>query len=216
MALYLKTNDNVFKNKNFGYENVDGYQEYLESDGNAYINTGWTGYRSPAQDVAGVIPSDAPRFEIKFETSENTFKAILGTLTYNQPYIATNGAKVTYSGNGANFINIPLNSGKNIIEIGSVYSKLNNNQIADNSDMTKPYRVNAYLDSPILLFGAYYNSGGGSQFEITDKTKIYYFKAYEGERLVLDLRPYKVNGVICMRDELTKTYYFNAGSGAFN
>ncbi len=215
MGIFIKADNNIFSDKNLGQlELVDGLVEYLESDGQAYIDTLWSGYRKNSGDVAGTIPSNAPSFEIKIAVEETSYMPILGVLSRAQPNVNTNGNIIQYIGKGAHFNSITLASGENVLKVGSVYSYINNTQISDNLDMDNQYRLNAFNDS-ILLFGGYYTMSGGSAFEISSHTKIYYFKAYEGDTLVLDLRPYRYNGVGCMIDVLTNTLYMNAGDGAF-
>lgn len=45
--------------------------------------------------------------------------------------------------------------------------------------------------------------------------RIYYFKMFDGDNLVLDLVPYSNNGTIGMKDTLTNRIFTNAGGGSF-
>lgn len=73
MALVLSTNDADYSTRNLGTAERSIYGEisYIQSDGNVYIDTGFTGYRNSSNDVAGSIPEDAPRIEITIETGSD-------------------------------------------------------------------------------------------------------------------------------------------------
>lgn len=217
MGIFTKLDDVLFNDKNFGkIVTEDGYVEYLEGDGASYIDTLWSGYRANYSDIAGEIPSNAPKFEIKYNNNGDTFIPLVGTLSEAQPCITMTTNKIQYIGKGANFEFVSaVDAEEHTVEIGSVYSYIDDVQIADNSDMSNQYRINPYPDMTILLFGGYYITAEDSSFRMTQHTKIYYFKAYEGDNLILDLRPYRKNGIGCMRDELTGTIYENKGTGVF-
>lgn len=217
MGIFTKLDDVLFNDKNFGkIVTVDGYVEYLEGDGASYIDTLWSGYRKNSSDIAGEIPSDVPKFEIKYNNNGDTGIPLVGTLLSERPCLSMFTNKIQYIGKGAKFSNVSAaNAEEHTAEIGSVYSYIDDVQIADNSDMSNQYRINAYPDRTILLLGGYYTTSEGSSFRMAQHTKIYYFKAYEGDNLILDLRPYRKNGIGCMRDELTGTIYGNKGTGVF-
>lgn len=46
--------------------------------------------------------------------------------------------------------------------------------------------------------------------------KVYYFKLYQGEEIILNLIPVKDNsGILCFYDTISKTYFYNDGTGEF-
>ena len=209
MGVGFKLDTNNFWDKNFGQlGKINCFLDYIEGDGASYIDTGFDGYRANWQDVAGTIPTDVPSVEVGFYlTDANVQSYILGTMSYPQPIVYHNAdPKLYISGKGAVASNITnFTSGENVLVYGAVTSTLNGVTIADNSGMGNQYRLNAYPDSNILLFGANYN-GSGMQY---GTNKITYFKAYKGESLVLHLKPYiDQNGVVCMKDVLTETLYY--------
>ena len=73
MALVLSTNDTDYSTRNLGMAEriIYGEISYIQSDGNVYIDTGFSGYRDVRNDVAGNIPEDAPRIEITIATGSD-------------------------------------------------------------------------------------------------------------------------------------------------
>lgn len=214
MGVLIKLNENLFEDKNLGSISLNNrFLEYIQGDGASYIDTGFTGYRANWQDVAGTIPNDVPSIEIGFiPNKDSTQNILLGTLLQPQPIVYSNTEKKIYSaGKGAIFSDLSLNDDENILVYGAVTSSLNGTTIKDNSDMANQYRLNAY-ENNITLFAGNYNNAG----VLYGTNKITYFKAYQGETLVLHLRPFiDSNGVVCMKDVLTDTLYYNQGTGNF-
>ena len=67
-------------------------------------------------------------------------------------------------------------------------------------------------DYPITLFGWNEGSGGVT----ATASQVYSCQIYDNEVLVRDYRPcVDDNGVVCMYDKVNETYYYNAGTGAF-
>lgn len=69
-------------------------------------------------------------------------------------------------------------------------------------------------DDMPLYIGAYMGEGHS---DYTLSGKIYYCKIYDGNTLVRDLLPVRrrSDNEICLYDKITKTYFTNAGTGAF-
>lgn len=217
MGVLLKTDSVIFNSKNFGTAIVseDRYIEYIQGDGNSYINTGFTGYRAVWQDTAGTIPDDLPRIEVDFAVPSTERTAIFGTIDNSSFNLyVENGTNATLNGKGA-ISNFTIATDEKVtLKYGSLTSCVNSTQLADNSDMSNQYRINNY-DTPIILGGAYMQFTSESGLYLND-AKIYGFRAYLGDTMTLDLRPYmRKNGTICMRDELTGSFYYNQGSGSF-
>lgn len=224
MGKLLNVGGNSFKqNKiNVGFQN--GYLNYLQGDKNSYIFVeGWNGYRANAGDVAGTIPSDAPKIEVGllgcpsvvgesmiFGAPDDEFRNLAPCM-----YTVNNLFKIFTQGKGASFI-----GGKDIVNhdddvlhtitYGSVKSYIDGVEVVDNSDMSNQYRLGAYNHAGILIFGGYYN--GGVKLS---SARIQFVKMYNGDTLVHDLRAYLKDGVPCMKDEVGGEYYYNQGVGTF-
>ena len=219
MALVLFTNDTDYSTRNLGMVERTTYGEisYIQSDGNVYIDTGFSGYRDNRNDVAGNIPEDAPKIEITIETgsdaqnkcvfsTENSHCFMLSKVDIN---------RIQTGARGAAFSGVYDGTKKKII-FGSIKSYIDDSLVKDNSDMSNQYRINAY-DKNILLF---YKSDIPSNYLTTElvntNIKIYNFKAYLGDKLVKNLVPYrKTDGTVCMLDKVSGNYHYGVGSGVF-
>lgn len=219
MALVLSTNDTDYSTRNLGMAEriIYGEISYIQSDGNVYIDTGFSGYRDNRNDVAGNIPEDAPRIEITVETgSEAQNKCILSTENSQCFMLSKVDVNRIQTGmRGATFSSVYDGTKKKII-FGSIKSYIDDSLVKDNSDMSNQYRINTY-DKNILLF---YKSdillGYLTTELVNTNIKIYNFKAYSGDKLVKDLVPYrKTDGTVCMLDKISGNYHYGIGSGVF-
>lgn len=225
-GIAIKLGTANFEDKNFGTATIeevaiDKYLQYIEGDGQAYIQTKkeHNCYRLHTSDIASHIPEDAPRIEVEcscpYIGSDLATKAVLGTNgNHNVKVFAGSNDYITFSGNGAKVNNLQVEKDfkqKAKLTYGSVKSYVDNIKVADNTNMTNPYRLNPYPDDIIQLF--YCNISSQDYYT---KVRIYSYKVYHGDTLVLDLKPFKkADGTVCMKDDLTNEYYHNAGSGNF-
>ena len=74
MALVLSTNDTDYSTRNLGMAEriIYGEISYIQSDGNVYIDTGFSGYSDNRNDVAGNLPVDASRLELTVDTGSES------------------------------------------------------------------------------------------------------------------------------------------------
>lgn len=223
IAIKLETAN--FEDKNFGVATIekivrDKYLQYIEGDGQAYIETKkeHNCYRLQTSDIAGNIPTDAPKIEIECSLPymDNNFstKSILGTNGHhNVAMYAALDKTLSFAGNGAK-VNIKVDvdlTKKTKLVYGSIKSYVNDIELVDNTNMTNPYRINAFPDDVIRLFYIYI-----LKQDFYTRVRIYSYRVYRGDTLVLDLKPFKkADGTVCMKDDLTNEYYYNVGSGNF-
>lgn len=225
MGTMVSINGNNFAISKLSTDIENGYLSYLQGDGNSYIFVdGWSGYRANANDTVGTIPSNVPKIEVGIVGTPSMSgggNLILGTIEdvnkNNQPCIYTinNDWKIHTQGKGASFID-----GKSIsdrsddtlhkIVYGSVKSYIDDVEVADNSNMSNQYRLSAFDRTGLAIFGGLYSN----VFKMSS-ARIQYVKFYNGETLVRDLRAYIKNGVPCMKDEVTNTFFYNQGQGKF-
>lgn len=219
MGIGIVFNEQNLSDKNFGKSDFIkyGYLDYIQGDGNSYIETNFTGYREVWQDTPGVIPENLPKIEVDFigvKIEDNIYadSYIFGIKDKLDPVGRFYRNTILASGRGAIFKNDGYDEGVeyNLI-YGAVQSYVNGNLVSDNSNGERQYRLNAY-ETPICLFAGFYTDYGFG----CSKQKIKRFKAYTGDKLILDLRPYrKSDGTVCMIDDLTKEFYYNQGTGNF-
>ncbi|MDY2824245.1 MAG: hypothetical protein SOT45_00425 [Treponema sp.] len=219
MALVLLTNDTDYSARNLGTEEriIYGEISYIQSDGNVYIDTGFSGYRDNSNDVAGNIPEDAPRIEITIETgpdaqnkcifsTENSGSFMLSKVDVNRIHVGQRGATFSSVYDGT----------KKKIIFGSIKSYINDSLVKDNSDMSNQYRINTYDEHILLFYKSDVPPGYLTTELVNTNIKIYNFKAYSGDKLVKDLVPYrKTDGTVCMLDKVTGNYHYGIGSGVF-
>lgn len=210
MGIAIRIDGTNFSDKNLGTVTieepaVDSYREYVEFNGDAYVDTGFTGYRSTSSDVAETIPEDAPKIFIKaniLATEDNG--ALFGSLTRTQPLCYKNYANtLVLQGKGA-VGSFELSNEIFTLEYGSIRTYINSELVKDNTDMSNQYRLNAYNEN--IIIGACYANINGEGLKY-GKVRIYEFKAYQGETLVKDLRPFrKADGTVCFKNEINDSF----------
>lgn len=215
MGIAIRIDGTNFSDKNLGTVTieepaVDSYREYVEFNGNAYIDTGFTGYRDTSSDVAETIPIDAPKIIIKANIlATETNGALFGSLTRTQPLCYKNYANtLVLQGKGA-VGSFELSDEIFTLEYGSIKTNVDSEVVKDNTDMSNQYRLNAYNENMIL--GACYGNFDGEKL-IYGKVRVYEFKAYNGDTLIKDLRPFrKADGTVCFRNETDGSFILPNG-----
>ena len=220
MGIKLELDTPLFADKTLGLvenkEIANKYLSYIESDGASYINTNFTAFRNSWGDSAGNIPDDVPSIEITFQLINEVVPTVLlgcsGSTNVVISSIANNTLNVVGRGASGTF---DINSGQvNTLKYGSVYSYVNGTLVKDNSQMANQYRINP-LEYPLLLFASDYTTSAGTNF-INSILRIYEFKGYIGDSLVVHLKPFAdENGIVCMKDVVTNTCIYNSGAGVF-
>ena len=189
-------------------ENEIKYIEYLESTGTQYIDT----------EVKG---SQNTKVELKYsDDGKSSVVFYFGARgsAYNKEalYFARNSATTisvnqAYSGEildnhgGLATVSIGTSQHTQVLDKGNWYYdgvQLPSTPISTN--FTTPYTLR--------IFGSCNNGTMSALASI----KLYSCKIYENDVLVRDLRPaLDENDVACLYDEVSKTYFYNAGSGNF-
>ena len=174
--------------------------EYLESNGNQYINTEY-------------YPNNATVITTKYYNqpkSQSPFAARwTGADTYDTfgVYVAEFNKTIVYFGrySDTKYENISISSSNTIeMTIGVSEVVVNNSSISISRDsFTSSY--------PLYLFAM--NNVGTVGFK--SKTKMYNLKIVEGNTTILDLVPVRVGQVGYMRDKISGKLYGNSGTGSF-
>lgn len=175
------------------------YVEYIEGTGTQYIDTGISGGTNAA-------------YEISFNTLSSK------RVNYEQ----------YFAGDRASTIPKIYCSGNNIVAQVNAGTDKSLYAIADT-----PHVVRYDADGKIYVDGTFlYDCGSASEgwgnlswyifnsheeSTLTSSMKLYYLKMYKDGVLERDFRPaLDTNGVPCLYDEVTKQYFYNAGTGTFN
>lgn len=219
MALVLSTNDADYSTRNLGTAERSIYGEisYIQSDGNVYIDTGFTGYRDNRNDVTGKIPEDAPRIEITIETGSDAKNKCVFSAKHSNCFMLSkvDVNRIQTGQRGATFSSLYDGTKKKII-FGSIKSYVGDSLVKDNSDMSSQYRINAYDENILLFYKSDIPQAYLSSELVNTNIKIYNFKAYSGDKLVKNLVPYrKTDGTVCMLDKISGNYHYGIGSGSF-
>lgn len=186
--------------------------KYVQSDGSQYIDTGV----KSASDI---------EFEIKFNhfgyNTSSGHSVILG---------ARNG----YSNKAFMFFNLLSNStnkkgvwiGNQEDMISTTYTHYGVDAIASFKNavfsLTSEQGVETHdITIPSVFTGSYNmvlfaSRLGSGTIELPAYMKLYYCKIWKAGELVRDFIPYlDLNGVICLYDKVSKTHFYNQGTGDF-
>lgn len=177
--------------------------EYLKSNGNQYINTGLK-----AQTDRNFV------IEFTVHAASGGIFGSSGAAAYHTGFnlYYSNNAWRIYgtSGNMVSISSLTYNTKRYHLEYkpGRV--------ILYDVDDPETLIVNSTLSNSYTTNGIYLFAIHGSTGEIgKSSTTIYYCKVYDGETLTRDFVPAICNGIPCMYDKVTKTCYYNSGSGSF-
>lgn len=180
--------------------------EYLESTGTQYIDTG--------VKANGLITIDCKLY------TANQYGSVFGSrIAYgNKSFALTNVAgwlRADYNNLATNFS--LLNSVRIIkskyTETEYIFEDYNESEIlVKSATFTK---LNFISDLNLFLFAR--NDNGVPNLDSRNKTKIYYFKIYDNNRLVRNFVPVlrKTDNVLGMLDLVEGKFYSNAGTGKF-
>lgn len=179
------------------------FLEYIESDGNSWINTGVYGNQNTKIETEVLISaknSDGFIYGSRVSALERAFTCSINSL---------NG--IAYAGfgfyNNGGSVVLPNPTKDKITTVHSVDGFFINGEkklyIQPSNDFTTP--------TPITLLAL---SLQGSMDARTFKGRMYGCKMYENEVLLRDFRPcIDPKGVVCLYDTVTKTYFYNQGTG---
>lgn len=168
--------------------------EYIRSTGTQYIDTLLVPNKNTkillgVSDVSGTVSSEGGLLGAYTDWALNSFLL----------YIA-NGIRWTYNGE---LILTSDATSYHDIELYRKSCKIDGNIIS--SDTTD---ISSQINTNLTIFK------GGSRLS---NMKLYYFKIYNGEELIMDFIPVKRNedNIICLYDKVTKQYFTNQGTGNF-
>lgn len=215
MGIAIRIDGANFSDKNLGTVTIeepaiDSYREYVEFNGDAYVDTGFTGYRKNLSDVAQTIPEDVPKIIVKANILQKGADGLLFGIVDSLTLLCYKKGETSISlwGKGA-IGDFDLSNSTFTLEYGSVKTFLDAQLVKDNTDMSNQYRLNAY-ERNIILGAGYANIGSASLKY--GKVRIYEFKAYIGNTLVKDFRPFrKADGTVCFKNEVGGSFVLPIG-----
>ena len=195
-CLYDRISETYFYNQGTGTFAV-GYKpqflEYIQSTGSQYINT----FR---------IPTVNTKFEITISdvVNDSSETAIFGSGSYSaNTYLLTKDGGTHY-----------------IVWYYPSKQTATTNYTAKHK--IELYRGSITVDGVVVTSGT--STGATSFSAVTlfnvanghfSKYKLYRFKMYESDQLVLDAVPALDGSTVCLYDKVSESYLYNAGSGSF-
>ena len=188
-------------------ENKPAYVEYIDSTGTQYIDTGVSAYNL-----------NKIKFEVDMSVPSGYPQSFWGPAVYLKR--RNSGSYTVYCDTGM--------VGSTDLSVTSV-SRFTGTIEANSKDKTyiRKYVQNGsektlngslrndftkFSNLPIYIFAC--NSSSGA-IEMAS-TRLYSFKIYSNDVLVRDFKPCQDSkGVYCLYDEVTKAFFYNAGTGEF-
>ena len=202
--------DSIYHGLNLVYKSSllpSGYTEleYLESTGTQYIDTGYK-------------PNGNTKVEIKYQTpTQNTKQqGIFGARDgLRNRFTLFTGAKkdafqVDYNTNNSLSDHITNITGVDGAGVNTI--RISNSFVINDILINQVEKVNFQNTLDMYLFA---NNNNTAQLPMIGR--IWYFKIYDNDVLVRNFIPaLDPNGTPCMYDLVSKTTFYNAGSGTFN
>jgi hypothetical protein len=178
----------------------DGELECIESSGTQYINAEF----KPNQDTKVVIDFEC----LSGSSSDPTVFGSWDAWTSNAfLLIVTAGLGSCFSFYGSNFKEHSIDmTGRHTAIVDKNVTSIDGNTVIILASATFS---GSY---PMYLFA--YNNGG-SAGNLPSSIKIYSCKIYDNDVLVRDFIPYCKDGVVCLYDKVSASYFYNAGTGDF-
>lgn len=162
--------------------------EYLETDGSQYIDTGF-------------VPNQNTRIDICFETDSvnNTCLAgCYGGIEIHATSVVRNSETCSLVSHG----------------VGQAVISLNKNVLTQNGSSVKKFSSSSFAGNDSIYICALNSGNTASSFA---KMKLYSCKIYDDGRLVRDFVPARdIDGVLCLFDNISETYFYNKGTGEFD
>lgn len=177
----------------------DAEVEYLQTDGNAYINTGYAPSDiTPILETRIYLPTTSTNHYVVGSDGSGNTRFSIGRLTSNRIEFRI-GSYKNVGSKTANWYTIKLNG--------------SNGQASLNGTVRWTSSVLTFHSQPILLF----TSSGASapRTPLLTGVRISSFKLWDGDTLIIDFLPVRVGQVGYMYDKVSGQLFGNAGTGSF-
>lgn len=183
--------------------------DYIESSGTQYIDTGYIVKDNSKFEAVALVNKPNIQWGTLFGTrnAPNVGVCMFGAYGYSEPGVVVcwGGAQAENTGNGVS----------EITGTKTVYTLQKQNFGLRNPD----YTIGGYpagrntINNPYSVFLFDLNSAGTAVAPII--AKLYRFRIYEDETMVMELLPAMDGDTVCLRDTVSGQYFYNAGTGSF-
>lgn len=189
----------VFTSRRLRVPSKVNYVEYIQSSGTQYIDTGFM----PNQNTRVVMDVAV----LSSQTSEGHFASCTGDGYYYTLYVSAALLCGTRYGSQA------LKNVGSALTAGTRYTLDKNKNVTTANGSSVTHTVETFqMAYPLTLLCR--NAAGTKARYVS--ARMYSCQIYDNETIVRDFRPCcDPDGVACMYDKVSQTYYYNAGTGAF-
>ena len=187
----------------------DARIEYLESRANCYINTGINAANNIGLELEYVDTynyGNCSNYVIGARVTQNS------TILYSiSGATATNAVSVTYNGS-SNTLSYTRKKNDKYHAIVNAHGSTMDWEITINDTNIQLGTINGTdlgtTNTPICMFG--FNASNIKQY-----TRLYYLKMKRNGVIVRDFIPVRVGTVGCLYDRVSRSLFYNTGSGTF-
>lgn len=205
-------NDEVVVNVSGGGDDpFAGLTAYIESSGTQYINTGYTIAANTRFEVVANVPDNSSDYPALFGERTNTSNEVVIFVEYRGGNIG-----MVWANGDAPFAPTFWNRGYIGKKCEYVLGAAGEVGIrdADNYGFKGTRTAGTGASLPVYLFVLNENNNPNSVTYCV--AKLYRFRVYEGDALVMELLPFvDGNNVACLKDTVSENLFYNAGSGSF-
>ena len=182
------------------------YVNYILSDGSQWIDT-------------GIIPDGNTEIEYKFQDDTRTdgWENIFGS--------SGNSYCVNRYNNWSQTFVLRVNNTETLFEVSEEKQqngctiKISNAEktIYLNNISVGTFSASVNATDSIVLFARRRKASGSDMINSNGIFKLYYFTIKQNSETVRDFRPaIDEDGIVCLYDNITNKYYYNAGTGSFD
>ena len=214
------TNNEVVVSVSGGGSQDDSFSltQYIESSGTQWINTGYLVSEQSRFELVANVSSTNPSYASMFGARETAATGYSNLGAYF--WAKYSGASSFVADFGSGQTAIDKRPPDNLIYDAKCVYGLKKHRASIRVQTLGEYVV--YLNysaaptdqHPVYIFNL---DQAGSEYGSDTRCtmKLYRFRVYEGNSLVMELLPYEDNGEACLRDSVTGNLFKNAGTGSF-
>lgn len=194
------------KSITYKVEESVNYVNYILSDGSQWIDT-------------GIIPDGNTEIEYKFQDDTRTDEWENIFASSRDSYCVSR-----YNNWSQTFV-LRVNNTETLFEVSEEKQqngctiKISNAEktIYLNNISVGTFSASVNATDSIVLFARRFEASGSDMINSNGIFKLYYFTIKQNSETVRDFRPaIDKDGIVCLYDNITNKYYYNAGTGSFN
>ena len=197
-------NINIYYGTGLAWEKVYKYiqLDYIQNTGTQFIDTGFKPNQNTSVELSVTIPSSSADVTRFFESRNGNNYQEFGIINFKD---SNNILQFRYN---SRISTTKLNADTKY-KITTNKNKLYVDDVLKITANTSTFQVNYDL----AIFGF---ANGSNPVADTSTYRLHYFKLYNNGTLIRDFIPVKdLNNIVCLYDKVSKTFFYNAGTGTF-